>query len=66
MSASINETYICLVSKKVDAQFVNEYHVVSHIPCLYKIIVCSLKEAQRGSKGSSYIDNPHVQLRYYE
>lgn len=38
ISASLNETYICLILKKVASKSTSDYRPISLIPCAYKII----------------------------
>lgn len=37
INASLNETYICLIPKKIDPKSVADYHPISLIYCAYKI-----------------------------
>lgn len=44
INASLNETYICLIPKKMDARTVSDYRPISLISCMYKIIARVLSE----------------------
>lgn len=38
----LNETYISLISKKLDSKSVSDCHPISLVPCAYKTIACVL------------------------
>lgn len=38
----LNETYICLILKKIDSKSVFDHHPINLIPFAYKIIACGL------------------------
>lgn len=40
INASLNETYICLIPKKIDSKLVSNYWPTSLISCAYKIDQC--------------------------
>ena len=44
INGNLNETYICLISKKLDARIVTDFHPISLTTGLYKIIARVLSE----------------------
>lgn len=44
MNVSLNETYICLILKKVDARTISDFCPITLISCMYKIIAKVLFE----------------------
>lgn len=43
-NTALNETYICLVSRRKDAKIVHDYRPINLIPCAYKILAHVLPE----------------------
>lgn len=56
INASINETYIYLIPKKVDAKRVNDYKPISLTTCLYKVVAQVLFERLKRVLPSTVIE----------
>lgn len=56
-NTTLNETYICLIPKKLDAKSIIDYRPISLIPCAYKIIASVLSNRLKHVLPHTIVEN---------